>query len=400
MLSQSLALVFVAWVIAAPIILKRAIRGLKPGDESWSRFRRIVRRASIANLVLGAAVPGIAAASWAPMPLGFRIAVGGGVFFVCAAVLQWLLGEATYPTLRRLEVLPWEKAGYQFRLLMSQLSLSLPISLTAVVVGACLVVLEPDAEATDLGRNLVVGAGALLWVLQWPAVKLLSLPGRPVDFPPGDLEREARELAREMQIELKDLLLIRTGKTPIAGAFALGGQKVAITDYLVTALKEDEFLAIIAHELQHLIQRRKLFALFLGTLLLAGGLGGGLVWATTVRILPDAIAASLAIPISLLVVLPIHLSRRRNEDDADDAAILHVGPMPLMTAIAKTYALNRRLRDRSGSSIHRALRDRLSRIAQVGGLSITSVERAFSQALALDSASPKVSSAESQVGHR
>ncbi|MCH8275174.1 MAG: M48 family metalloprotease [Armatimonadetes bacterium] len=334
------------------------------------------------NLVAGAclAAPGVALLLGG-VSLGTRVLVAGAVFGLSVLPSQAALSAAAYPHFRLVRGADWLRSAFTFRLLVAGWALGLPVAVTAMLFGAVqnllFIRLQPADHALTLAVTVLL---CLLWVVQWPVLRALSLPGTAAEFPRAEWKSAAVSLGKRMDVPLNDLLLIHTHRAPTAGAFALGRGRVAITDFLLSAIDEDEFLAVVAHELHHFRQRSRTVALILA--LMAGAALLAVIAALFVArgVLPAWAAVVLSFALAASAVAPLVRRRQRYEDEADDAAALHVGSWPLMTAIAKVHALNGRAGDAAGSTIHRSLRDRLRRLASCGGLDGDAVQRAISLA--------------------
>jgi Zn-dependent protease with chaperone function len=371
---------FVVWLGLAPLFIERSLKGLRSDVESWKRFRKTIKRASLANLFFAGMMPGAAVALALSDDRGIQFILAGVTFFVCSAWFQWVLGAVTYPNLRRIGIITWDRSAYQFRLLMSQISLALPIAISAMVAGAVHSVVYQYP-----GRNLqieyvVLLLCCLLWIVQWPAVRAASLPGTPANFPCEQLKRLAVDLAKSMGTELRDILLLRTSKAPFAGAFALGGHRIAITDHLLSALDDSQFLAVVAHESAHFGQRTKgIFAVAISMLAIAASIVplSLLIEADT---LGRSVGTALFLAVVFLAILPLVKLKQRNEDEADLLAAKYTSPIAVMEAIAITYALNHRLHDKQGTMVHKPLASRLSNIASHFGLDSARCEAAVKYA--------------------
>lgn len=207
-----------------------------------------------------------------------------------------------------------------------------------------------------------------LWVLMWRIVREMRVPGRLVSFPSSARLTEVERLARRMDAPLRAVMLSRTRSARLAAAYCLGRSRVCISDALLAALTPEEFLAVMAHELRHLSQARQTAGLLLlwGSATLAVGAG----FAAVPLLRPLALSA---IAVGLLGVGHLVRLKRRQEDEADEAAVAFVGAMPLISALVKTTLLNGGSFDRRGVR-HRGLTDRIARLTHLGGLSAETVE--------------------------
>ncbi|MCX7993676.1 MAG: M48 family metalloprotease [Fimbriimonadales bacterium] len=182
------------------------------------------------------------------------------------------------------------------------------------------------------------------------------LPIRSVPVETHLLE-EAQRLGRELGVQVREVLVLDGMRLRRANAFALSGGRIAITDYLLASLTEREALSVIAHEVAHLAQRRRLVRLWIVQLSAGGGVAlmlaplwerlpawGLLVWLVL-------LAAGMALPL-------LHL-RQRHEREADAFAVSQYGVEPLASALRKVATLHLREADRRGDAVHPALNARL-----------------------------------------
>jgi Zn-dependent protease with chaperone function len=119
----------------------------------------------------------------------------------------------------------------------------------------------------------------------------------------------------------------------MANAFALSGGRIAITDYLLAHLEPREVLAVLAHEVAHLAQRRRLVRLWAYLLGAAVGLTIGLapLWER----LPNWVGILLMGLLGFGMSLPLVLMRARNEREADTYAVSEYGTEALRSALIK-----------------------------------------------------------------
>ncbi len=389
----------VAWAAAANLIafgfgaLARRAATRQDAGASYSAVRKLIKLSSIVNLfVATAAAVGVAFLVVPTTSFSARLIAAGLAFMAGAVAGEWLIGHRMYRPYETVRPDQLTSRAFRFRLIATALSIALPIGVTMILIGSI-----GDLAHTDVGQrgstaNAIAFVLALmLWVVQWSAIKLVLLPGRPADFPMPDWEEDVKRLAERMGTRLTDLLILRTGRSRIAGAYALGGGRIAITDDLLAALSKEEFMAVMAHELKHFTQRRKTTLFACAFVVGAGGAAALSVWAASAGVIPMLAATSIATLSALVPLWRLTKLRALHEDEADLAAIEQIGAMPLMCALAKTYAVNGRLGDSTTGSIHRGLRNRLSLLAARGRIPASAVADAVSSGETFDLAGAQVS---------
>lgn len=351
----------------------------QPPAQAPVSVRATLRLASLINLALATA----AAVSFGflvarELSAGIRVIIGGVTFMGTATAGEWYVARQTFEAYNRLRPGQLTYGDYKVRLMATAMSVALPLGVSAILVGSLIDLVSGGAWNLDRLANLAVFLFAIaLWSLQWSAIRLVLLPGKPAEFPMSDWELDAKTLALNMNTRLNDLLILRTSKSRIAGAFALGGGRIAITDDLLAVLSHDEFLAVMAHELRHFTQRKRTVRVAAITALIAGVIGAIAAWLAAAESIAPIFAVGIATTVAVLSSVPLVRIRRENEDDADAAAVETIGAGQLMSAIAKTYAVNGRLNESGSGIIHRGLHDRLLTIAALGNLGEDSVDRAI-----------------------
>ena len=148
----------------------------------------------------------------------------------------------------------------------------------------------------------------------------------------GELRDRVFELAKNAKVRLKNLYVMSTAKSRMANAFAMKGNHVMLTDYLLTHLTRREVDAVVAHELTHLKKNHiairaaaVLVVLLIGMESLADNFRVGQI--------------PVAIAISILVYFVV---ARLNERAADAGSVeLLNDPEATITALAKITRLNK-----------------------------------------------------------
>ncbi len=194
----------------------------------------------------------------------------------------------------------------------------------------------------------------------------LGLIRRPTPLPLRSVAAEARllseaqRLGRALGIQVNAILVLDGTRLRNANAFALSGGRIAITDFLLAILTEQETLAIIAHEVAHLAQRRRLARLWL----LTGGAGVGLTGALA-PLLAGLPTGWLLLWLGLLVggmTAPMLRLRRLHEREADAFAVSQYGAAPLSSALRKIASIHQRAPDAHGDVIHPSLLERMAQL--------------------------------------
>ncbi|MCS7190338.1 MAG: M48 family metalloprotease [Fimbriimonadales bacterium] len=185
----------------------------------------------------------------------------------------------------------------------------------------------------------------------------LHLPVRPVPVE-AHLLREAQRLGREVGVSVRELLVLDGTRLRSANAFALSGGRIAVSDYLLASLTEQEVLAVLAHEVAHLALRRRLMRLWWAQLGVAVGVA--LLLAPLWERLPSwGLLAWLGL-IALWMATPMLRLRQRHERAADAFAVSQYGVEPLASALQKIAHIHCRQAHERGDAVHPALNARLN----------------------------------------
>lgn len=216
------------------------------------------------------------------------------------------------------------------------------------------------------GRYRVAGVWGALSVSAMGLVALLSglsVARRATPFPArclpvrAHLLEEAQRLGRELGVTVREIVVLNGARLRRADAFALSGGRIALTDYLLASLTEQQILAVIAHEVAHLAQRKRLVRLW--ALTLAGGVGVAVAVAPLAHQLPPW---GLLVWLGLMafgLTLPMQRLRRRHEREADAFAVSQYGVEALQSALRVIATLHRREPDHSSDAVHPSLAQRL-----------------------------------------
>jgi STE24 endopeptidase len=204
---------------------------------------------------------------------------------------------------------------------------------------------------------VAVGSGALideqprlfaLWLLLAYISRVISVPQllKATDITRqtltvGELRDSLFALAEKAGVRIKQVHFLQTGKGRMANAFAMRGNNVLLTDYLLQNLSKREVNAVAAHELAHLRHRHPLWLQVTGVL--AIGLPVGvLVGLESARWMTPGLADLLFPACILLGLMLIYFLSRRFERVADAGAVKLTGDAEaLITALTKINRFNR-----------------------------------------------------------
>ncbi|MEJ5295568.1 MAG: M48 family metalloprotease [Fimbriimonadales bacterium] len=343
----------------------RLVSSLSAGERSFGRALRAIKRLFLFSVSVKAT------AAFGVFSLGgaYSEPVWAGLILVAMGLL---LGEfglifwRLYPLERRhrgVEIGIWDyvamRLGLIFELLAPLVAGGLMIlSITYTLRGGY-------REHGSLGILLAglmgtggVGMGVLFFR------RRLILPVRPLTLPES-LMGEVRRMGRELGITVRDVVVLDGRRVRMANAFALSGGRIAITDYLLAHLEPREVLAVLAHEVAHLAQRRRLVRLWAYLLGAAVGLTVGLapLWER----FPNWVGILLMGLLGFGMSLPLVLMRARNEREADTYAVSEYGTEALRSALIKMARLNHREAQEQTDRLHPSLQERLRLIERFEG---------------------------------
>jgi Zn-dependent protease with chaperone function len=246
------------------------------------------------------------------------------------AFITLLCNALSYPVFARVRGVKWTQSEMTRQAVWGLSARIAPALLAFVGFGALV-----DGEL----RLAMMGFAAAFVSRQ----VFVSLWVKAMDAVPHALTGGARRdrilaLAQKAHVNVQQIYVLPAGKSQMANAFALRGNVVMLTDYLLQHLSKREVDAVVAHELAHL-QRchgRARAMTFGATLLLSSGLAGVLMPA-----LPPNLWVMLAPVLLGLPALATYFVSRRCESAADAGAVALTGdPEALITALAKTTHLN------------------------------------------------------------
>ena len=331
--------------------------GVGEDGRSFLRVVRLIKQLLwlSVGMKVGGGV-GIGALGWEYSEPGWALAIVGCLCLLLGefGLIFWRL----YPLERRfrgIELGVWRYVGMRLGFVFEVLA---PV--VAIAFMALTVLYTTRGGYRDAGGRGILWAGAMgmagtaLAVLYYR--RRLVLPVRPVLLPES-LMAEAQRMAREVGVSLREVIVLDGCRAKLANAFALPGGRIAITDYLLGHLEPQEVLAVLAHEVAHLAQRRRLVRLWGYLLGIAVGLTVGLApfW----QRLPDWAGVVLMAVLGLGMSVPLVILRARHEREADTFAVSVCGVEALRTALLKSAQLNPRHAHERTDALHPSLQERL-----------------------------------------
>lgn len=343
-------------VLVAALGLRR-VGSLSAGEGSLGRALRAIKRlfllsvgikaaALFGTLLSGVLYPEPALAGLLVAGLGLLLGEFGAIF--------WRL----YPLERRLrgvEIGVWDYVVMRLGLVFE---MAAPLVAGGLMFLSVIYTLRGGYREAGGSGILLAGlmgtGGVAMGVLFFR--RRLILPVRPVSLPES-LMSEIRRMARELGIRVRDVVVLDGRRMRMANAFALSGGRIAITDYLLAHLEPKEILAVLAHEVAHLAQRRRLVRLWVYLLGAAVGLTVGLapLWER----FPNWVGILLMGLLGFAMSLPLVLLRARHEREADTYAVGEYGAEALRSALLKMAQLNRREAQEQSDRLHPSLQERL-----------------------------------------
>jgi Zn-dependent protease with chaperone function len=155
----------------------------------------------------------------------------------------------------------------------------------------------------------------------------------------GDLRERISALAGKAGVKLNQIAVVPADRWRDANAYALQGNNLWITDYLLKQLNVLEVDAIVAHELGHLKLKHPEWLARIMIFGMIGGFFGITLWLTQFDFL-SAYVPPLPV-VMLLVMLVLYFVARQFEFSADRQAIRLTGnPEAFISALAKIHRLS------------------------------------------------------------
>ncbi len=251
-------------------------------------------------------------------------AVGAGVYLLPPAAVTIAVAALSHRVASRLRGSEWTLREAVVQAACQQAALIVPLS----CLGLC-----AAAFAAGSARAGVVLAGAAIASrLALLRLQLQASGIAPHAVTAGPLRDRLFALAAQAGVRLRQLYVVPMARGRMANAFAVRGNVVVLTDYLLEHLSRREVDAVMAHEITHLQRRHPLLLL----LTLMG------VWvgiAELVMLLGGwALGGGLGLVVSIAL---FGLVSRRFERQADAGAVALTGdPEALITGLAHLTRLN------------------------------------------------------------
>lgn len=405
--------VYRAWVLLAgflflPLAITLGMRrmAMSAPDPILSRFQ-FFRRMNF--LVTGAML------LWTTSGLGFRQALRDGleqaglpgwqvtagdvlilvgpvfvIYFLCIAV--------SYPVYAQVRSGGWSRREYLVQQSTTMGAWALPLMLGL----AALAVMHDHVEV-----SVVLGVGTLVMAQVLVQLKVRVTKQFPQAVTTGALHERILALAGRMGVQVKQVLVLPSGKGQVANAYASHNKRVLFTDYLLEQLSKREVDATTAHELAHLRHRHpiKRWAAFLAGVFLPAyfstifGIITGLLmipiglarWMAGLRVQMEFFQAmewfeqwpQRDFVLIMLGLTGFYFLSRRFENQADETAVRVAGdPEAAITGLLKLSRLNY-MPIRFGKwetwLTHPSTAKRVERIAAFGGLAPARLQEILQQ---------------------
>jgi Zn-dependent protease with chaperone function len=299
----------------------RFLQGMTLGTiAAWAAAAYALRVYPLADFILGGRTQAF------EMPLGFAL------FLLPPLLVTTLCSILSQPVYERVRGMGWTRDDLARQAVTSLMAGILPVMLLLAALNA-LLANEPRWSAICF-----VAALLLYTVFQGRLQKAMSM--EPIALTVGELRDRVFALAEQAGVKVQQVYVIPSGKGRMANAFAVQGNNLLLTDYLLQHLNRREVDAILAHELAHLQRRdpRRLWT----TLLLTAGAAGIVVGVLSALDLVSEEQSPFAVGTAVAVaLLMFFFSSRRFEGKADAGAVELTGdPEALITALAKVMRLN------------------------------------------------------------
>lgn len=269
---------------------------------------------------------------------------------IAPTLMPWLLMQmagwtSQYRVEREVRGGDWKALAYFGFHLRVTLMLLLPVVTVSALFWAMLRYVSSaddviaSFEILSIAVQMMMAAGVMTLA---PMLLRFVLPVKPL--PDGRLRRRLLSLARDARVGVDQVFLWRTGGNAFVNAMAVGIARpfryVFLTDALLNTMREDEVVAVFAHELGHLKHRHLLwllgFVLSFQVLVLA-------IWQIAAYV-PDGTSAEAFLAAILAgygFVLFGYVSRRF-ERQADDFAARHTDPELISSVLLKLDVGSRR----------------------------------------------------------
>jgi len=350
---------WLSFLLTSPVVLVLGwwcVRADAPLGRLLRRLKRLLWLSIGLKAGIGVAAPMI---GWEVSSSLAMIALITGAALVFGEF--WVIFGWVYPIEKVQRSLTASRSDYlrmRLRLVWEALAPFLAVGLGALAFGNI-------HSGTDRTGGLwgILSTGAIALGAGLIAIALIRRPTPlPVRSVPVEahLLAEAQRMGRELGVTVREILVLDGMRLRNANAFALSGGRIAITDYLLASLTELETLAVLAHEVAHLAQRRRLIGVW--ARLLSVALGTAIPCALLWEHLPPWGIWIWVWVLGLGMTLPILRLRQRHEHEADAFAVSQFGVEPLESALRKIATIHQRSSHTQSSAVHPALATRLQRL--------------------------------------
>jgi len=262
--------------------------------------------------------------------IGFRAIHPFLLVLLPPGVINLICSILSYPVQARVRGTDWTRQEIFRQTVWGQVAGVLPI----VLVGGGVIALAKGHSGA--GVLWLAGAFAARMVAMKKLAQALDLT--PHALTTGELRDRIFALADKAGVKLQQIFLLPAGKGRLANAFAMQGNIVLLTDYLLRKLNKREVDAVMAHELAHL--KGKHIGKALTVYLL--GLGAAVVFYPFISALFGMPRWVPVMPLLVMLALFVHLLfSRRREREADAGAYKLTGDAEgLITGLVKVNRLS------------------------------------------------------------
>lgn len=320
-----------------------------------TRLKRLLFVSLTAKIILVFAVPDTLPLPAPEAKVSIGIILSFGFFMLEATLITfWFFPLEKY--IRSLVIQLAEFVRFRLGLILESLA-----PLLAGIQSLLLVQFFLSGNIRQVPSGHWYALGMVVWILFLSLFfrrRRFLLNARQVPLPfPGMLE-EVQRLGREVDVTVREIVVLDGARLRMANAFAVGNDRVAITDYLLASLTEREALAVMAHEVLHLAQHKRVIKWWIAEIVIAVLLGIALTpflrsWSTEWQLL-------LLPPLLWLALYPMIRLRNQHERDADAFAASQYGPETMKSALLKVAELNPKHPKHKGSRVHPDFAERIA----------------------------------------
>lgn len=281
-----------------------------------------------------------------------HVALYPGLLFVPPGIVSFVCQYLSRPVWLRVRGTHWDKREMLIRGFLEHAAAILPMAF--LIIGI-------TSLSRDTGQAMLWFAAALVVLLVggWLHAKVSGTTPRTLHG--GELKERVLDLARQAGAKITEVLLMPAQQYQMGNAFAVTGNKVMITDYLLERLTKKETDSVMAHEIGHL-KHHHTWLLSWPAFLVIFLIANWLLW-FAITMIPSLISiltafgksnyahlfaisgwidAYLMFPVSLLFAwLLRHFISRRCERTADEFSTLLTGdPESMITGLVKLSKMN------------------------------------------------------------